>query len=229
MHSAYSDHQKLAEARMLRKRVDEDARLLSNRLALLKQEEQKAMKKISDTRKKTQEIIETRSRSHKEVQRLEHSKRIQEEQAVMKNEANRLERERLRSMRQQANKYRFDQELQEIKALKQFKQQNIETIKFHRFEELSEKIDKKNKVKEKLKEAENKKRRFLSERIERAKFENLKKTEEEVNVRKEKEAYLLRLEQEEMELIQRLQNTQLLQRNAYEDLECALSGNPVVN
>lgn len=32
------------------------------------------------------------------------------------------------------------------------------------------------------------------------------------------------MEQEELELIQRLQNTQLLQRAAYEDLESALGG-----
>jgi hypothetical protein len=33
------------------------------------------------------------------------------------------------------------------------------------------------------------------------------------------------MEQEELELIQKLQNTQLLQRDAYESLENALSGN----
>lgn len=38
------------------------------------------------------------------------------------------------------------------------------------------------------------------------------------------EAMVARMEQEELELIQRLQNTQLLQKAAYEDLESALSG-----
>lgn len=32
------------------------------------------------------------------------------------------------------------------------------------------------------------------------------------------------MEQEELEMIQRLQNTQMLQRSAYEDLELALAG-----
>ena len=33
-----------------------------------------------------------------------------------------------------------------------------------------------------------------------------------------------RMEREELELIQRLQNTQMLQREAYDDLESALAG-----
>lgn len=44
----------------------------------------------------------------------------------------------------------------------------------------------------------------------------------EENKRLEHEAMVARMEQEELELIQRLQNTQLLQKAAYEDLENAL-------
>ena len=43
-------------------------------------------------------------------------------------------------------------------------------------------------------------------------------------MRREREEAVARMEQEELELIQRLQNTQLLQKSAYEDLENALSG-----
>ena len=41
-------------------------------------------------------------------------------------------------------------------------------------------------------------------------------------MRMEKEARVAKLEQEELELIQNLQNTQLLQKAAYEELEKAL-------
>jgi hypothetical protein len=40
----------------------------------------------------------------------------------------------------------------------------------------------------------------------------------------EHEAMIARMEQEELELLKRLQNTQLLQKAAYEDLESALQG-----
>jgi len=46
-----------------RKRAQEDVKLLANRIALLKQEEQKAWKKIEDTKKKANDIINVRQRN----------------------------------------------------------------------------------------------------------------------------------------------------------------------
>ena len=48
---------------------------------------------------------------------------------------------------------------------------------------------------------------------------------EENNRRMETEARVAELEKEEYELIQRLQNTSNIQKQAYEDLESALNGN----
>ena len=47
----------------------------------------------------------------------------------------------------------------------------------------------------------------------------LQENEARINI----EAEIARMEQEELELIQKLQNTQLLQKAAYEDLEGALN------
>lgn len=52
-----------------------------------------------------------------------------------------------------------------------------------------------------------------------------RKIAEETRVREEREADVARMEQEELELIQKLQNTQLMQRDAYDSLENALAGN----
>jgi hypothetical protein len=43
----------------------------------------------------------------------------------------------------------------------------------------------------------------------------------------EHEKKVSKMEQEELELIQRLQNTQWIQKSAYEDLEKALSGGEI--
>ena len=43
--------------------------------------------------------------------------------------------------------------------------------------------------------------------------------------KQQKEEEIARMEQEELDLIQRLQNSQMLQRSAYEELELAMSGN----
>lgn len=55
--------QKLLESKMSRKRTEEDSKILFNRLQLLRNEEQKAWKKIEETKKKAQEIMKARQRN----------------------------------------------------------------------------------------------------------------------------------------------------------------------
>ena len=50
-------HRKLVAAKIARKRAEEDLKLLSNRISLLKQEENRAFKKIDQTRTKAGEIV----------------------------------------------------------------------------------------------------------------------------------------------------------------------------
>jgi hypothetical protein len=56
-------HRKLVAAKIARKRAEEDLKLLTNRIALLKQEENRAYKKIDQTRKKANDIISQRRRN----------------------------------------------------------------------------------------------------------------------------------------------------------------------
>lgn len=56
-------HRKLVHAKIARKRAEEDLKLLSNRINLLKLEENKAFKKIDSTRKKAMEIVQQRKRN----------------------------------------------------------------------------------------------------------------------------------------------------------------------
>jgi len=48
---------------MIRKKAEEDAQLLANRIALLQLEEKRAMKKIEETKKKAKEIMELKNRN----------------------------------------------------------------------------------------------------------------------------------------------------------------------
>ncbi len=74
-------------------------------------------------------------------------------------------------------------------------------------------------------EAREKKQRELIEKQMRAKQQVEDKMMREEQKRIEHQAMIERMEREELELIQRLQNTQLLQKAAYDDLENALGGN----
>ena len=56
-------HQKLVAAKLARKSAEDDLQLLTNRIGLLKQEENRAFKKIEQTRKKAGDIIYQRRRN----------------------------------------------------------------------------------------------------------------------------------------------------------------------
>ena len=59
---------------MVRKRAEEDAQLLANRIALLQLEEKKAMKKIEETKKKAKEIIDLKNRNAQAIKEKEQVK-----------------------------------------------------------------------------------------------------------------------------------------------------------
>ena len=97
-------------------------------------------------------------------------------------------------------------------------QKNQEQIKNHSLKQM---------IRGQQKEAQEKKQRDLMERQMRAKQQIEDKTLNEDHKRIEHQSMIERMEREELELIQRLQNTQLLQKAAYEDLESALTGGQV--
>lgn len=55
--------EKLLGSKLARKQAEEDVKLLANRIALLKSEEEKAMKKINETKKKATDIMSMRKRN----------------------------------------------------------------------------------------------------------------------------------------------------------------------
>jgi len=80
-----------------------------------------------------------------------------------------------------------------------------------------------NSIKNKEREAQIKKQRQLEEVKQRARIEYENKINQELLLKDKTDDLIARLEQQEMELIQRLQNTQTLQKEAFDDLEKALS------
>jgi len=84
----------LAEQRVSRKRAQEDVKLLANRIALLKQEEKKAWKKIEDTKKKATDIVQVRQRNAdhtSEKMSIAKYRQMEEEALAQKNQMMRNE------------------------------------------------------------------------------------------------------------------------------------------
>merc|ERR1712000_212050 len=76
------DSSRKLAAKHARKRAEDDAKLLSNRIALLKAEEQKAWKKIEETRNRASQIMKLRLRNA-EVSQAKMAKRQQTETEIV--------------------------------------------------------------------------------------------------------------------------------------------------
>mmetsp|Transcript_10178 Transcript_10178/g.10061 ORF Transcript_10178/g.10061 Transcript_10178/m.10061 type:complete len:105 (+) Transcript_10178:501-815(+) len=103
-------------------------------------------------------------------------------------------------------------------------------LEYQRREEQLRNTTRKQLIRNTQREAQEKKVQALEDKKLQAKRALMDKIIKENEKRLEKEARVARLEQEELELIQSLQNTQLLQKAAYEELENALdAGDEDVN
>eukprot|EP00929_Paragymnodinium_shiwhaense_P075748 TRINITY_DN38774_c0_g1_i1.p1 TRINITY_DN38774_c0_g1~~TRINITY_DN38774_c0_g1_i1.p1 ORF type:complete len:318 (+),score=101.01 TRINITY_DN38774_c0_g1_i1:171-1124(+) len=73
----------LSATREARKRAEQDAQLLANRIALLKAEEQKAWTKIRTIQQKTQEVLDSRQRAEERIRLQELARRAKEEEKAL--------------------------------------------------------------------------------------------------------------------------------------------------
>ena len=81
-------------------------------------------------------------------------------------------------------------------------------------------------IKGQQRDAAEKRERDFQEKQFKAKQQIEEKALREEQTRIEHERLIAKMEQEELDLLARLKNTQLLQKAAYEDLETALQGQP---
>lgn len=73
-------YRKLTAAKIARKRAEEDLKLLTNRIKLLKSEENKAHKKINETRKRATDIFGQRERNQQAAQDKEMRNAIKQQE-----------------------------------------------------------------------------------------------------------------------------------------------------
>ena len=214
----------LLEAKKQRKQADEDARLLANRIALLKQEEQKAWKKIEDTRKRAKEIMDMRARNLELQRQREEARKLKEEEEQRRILETKARIEAGKSAKQTVMDQRAQKAFGEALGVKQLKSQNREAIHRQKEDDLSKNKEVSRTIKEQERISKERREQMEEEKRQKARVELERKIRDETRMRQEREERIARMEQEEMELIQRLTNTQQLQKSAYEDLEMALSG-----
>lgn len=217
------EHHRLVEAKSHRQKAEEETQLLSNRIALLKQEEVKTLKKIEETRNRAQEIMQIRLRNlelHKQKQDSKSQKQEQEQAIAMRL---RLQNEKARETRAQTRQELLHRLKEEVSSIKDTKQENKALIEKQKTEILLKNTTAAQQVRNRQREAEEKRRVLEAERQAKMRAELERRILVEEELAHEREEELGHMEQEEMELIQKLQNSQLMQQTAYEELEEALN------
>ena len=125
----------LKATRVNKKKAADDARLLANRIALLKMEERKAWKKIAETKRKADQVWNARQRNEEDRARKESQRQAKERDDAMRAQQNAEARAgATRAIRQQAELTHL-KHATEAQRLKEESDRNAMVIKRQRDQE----------------------------------------------------------------------------------------------
>lgn len=205
-----------------KKQAANDAQLLLNRIALLQKEEERARRKIEQTKDRASEILSMRDENYKRVERFVRSA---EEEASLQNtlhEKNLAMDANARQTRMSQIKKVLTQRQQAVRNMRDQKKEHEQALLSNYEKDLAAKQQKRDAVKYK-EEVARLKKIAMKEAAERKKREEFlaKAAEQEREARKAEE-FVKMLERKEKDWFSRLQQTQAVQENAYIYLESAL-------
>ena len=132
-------HQYLQEMKKQRKQAEQDADLLNGRLRVLKDEEQKTLKKIEVTRRKTENKMNQLQAQEEELKRkMEFRNRKQQELEQLRAQNKKAKENNRMAILMKAEERRRQME-EDIRNLRETKKNNEELRKYMEVEELSNK------------------------------------------------------------------------------------------
>jgi len=214
--------QSLSTAREARKRAELDAQLLANRIALLKQEEEKAWRKIEETRKRAGDVMATRAANEEKFKAKEDFYRGKWEAIRQAQAQNAYARDKGRMAREATQNALMEAKRTGVQASKRQAQEHLMAKKERETNDKLGNQDRANYIKRQKDEAKRRMEAERSGKLEMFRADYEARIGQEEMLRARTEALVSAMEKEEMELIQRLQNTQMMQRSAYDELEQAL-------
>jgi hypothetical protein len=205
-------HKRLAAMKNERKKAQQDAQVLENRLKLLHGEETKTIKKIEVTKKKTQEKMTQLRQAEDNLKfklalKEEKEKELEDLKAnnnKMKSELNlSLELKREMKMKQIA---------EESRLLKEQKKLNEEMLTYIKNEEMVNNKSKAEYVKNQHVQLEEKKRAIELERKQKIRADLEKRLFEEMLLKEQAEGKISNLEQEEIDIMRKIRTTTQVHR-----------------
>eukprot|EP00600_Ochromonadales_sp_CCMP1393_P001898 CAMPEP_0174984554 /NCGR_PEP_ID=MMETSP0004_2-20121128/17794_1 /TAXON_ID=420556 /ORGANISM="Ochromonas sp., Strain CCMP1393" /LENGTH=380 /DNA_ID=CAMNT_0016236991 /DNA_START=38 /DNA_END=1180 /DNA_ORIENTATION=+ len=215
-------NKKLSVYKHVKKKAANDAQLLMNRIALIQKEEERARKKIEQTKERAVEILALRNDTQKRVKAYKNANsEVKQLQQIMlaKNREQEEESKRVRAHRLDTMQKKKKSEVIDMLMEKKY----LTQMMIHEQEkDIQMKQKRRMEIRKMEEEAKAKKE---AERLEReAKIKEFyeRKLVEEANEAKRAEKLVKDLEKKEKEWIARLRNAQQVQSEAFEQLEGAL-------
>ncbi|KAL4496949.1 hypothetical protein ABPG72_002105 [Tetrahymena utriculariae] len=216
-----SNHKEMSEwmAKKNRQQSEKQIDLILNRINLLKKEQEKTQKKIEDTKIKTQKVIDMKRRNQEMNQQKnfsrqndgEYLKLLQRKSYEMRRQQEE-EREAIRNALMEMKK----EERNEVKKMRDLNQKKIEEIRNKQRNENREKHDK---VKKLEVESRQNVEKYWNVHMDNIQRESMMRKNMHLKAKSQKDLVLSRLEKQELELIQRLEQSQDFHYNAQRELE----------
>ena len=209
----------LAKMRQERKDAQNNAKLLDNRVNLLRNEERKELKKIESAKQKANNKL-IRLQQMVETNKIrEESKKLKEKEIEIKKNHNKKMNEEIKNKTEKSkamHKKQIEGGAKLVKMQKQYNKQLYDFLKKENFNENKTKYNclknQKSYNEEQKKLISREKRMFLKQELE-------KKLLEEYRLKEEAEAKKCKAEQEEIEIIKKLQTTTQLHKNIMNEIE----------
>lgn len=215
-------NRKLNIYKHIKKKAANDAQLLMNRIALIQKEEERAKKKIDQTKDKAQEILELRHETEKRAKEFSEAngklKQIQEVRLAKNREQDGKGKE-ARALKLEAVKRKKEEDVRELQTEKKYLNQLILQEKE---KEIATKQKKREEVKRMEEEIKLKKEKEEREKKKKMKEQYEQRLKEEAAEAKRAERLVKSLEKKEKEWIEKLKMAQDVQEAAFEQLEIAL-------
>lgn len=204
----------------LRTKANEDTKFISNRISFLQQHERKLWKKIEHSKKRVDDVLEGRKNKETQLSQKSQTQLIEEDSRLRQQETFRRVQENRRSAIDEKKINILLGKKEEAKQVrdtnKQRRRQQLESI-YHGTVEL------RNTIRERKSSAARKSRNFKLKQVERVKIEYAKKLVNEKKLLKQAETRISTLELKELDLIQKLQYTKTLQKDAFSKLTSVLN------
>ena len=143
---------------MNKKKAADDAKLLSNRIALLKLEEKKAWKKIEETKKRAEQAMNIRQRNDEDRRRKDDMRRQREAEEEARLETNLAQKEATRQAIMSQNQHKQMKQISEAQRLKDESAKNAQIIALQKEQEYMKNNNIKEMIRQQKLEAEERKR-----------------------------------------------------------------------